>query len=421
MSLACGATVALALTGSGWGSVAAAQPSFTSLGDLPGGTFYSIARGVSSDGSVVVGTSLSSRGTEAFRWTAADGMIGLGDLPGGPPFSFDFYSEAYSVSGDGGTVAGVGRAVPGNEPTRWMAPWQGGGSGPMGLLGFDGGETIGAAFAVSADGATIVGSATPGANAYEAFRWRDGIMTGLGDLDGGIVGSRAFGVSADGSVVVGFGSTDDAAQAFRWTQATGMLAIPDLAGSAEAVAFGVSADGSTAVGYSRPSAAYQAWRWTATTGTVALPPMADGSPPRIAYACSGDGALVVGRADTGFGQEAFLWDSAHGTRRLKDIFLALQLPVDDWILSSCTCISRDGTALAGFGFNPSGQTEAWVARIPGVCRADVNGDGSVNVQDFLVYLQAFAAADSSADLNGDGSVTVQDFLVFLNLYGLGCS
>jgi probable HAF family extracellular repeat protein len=55
------------------------------LGFLPGGT-SSNARGVNADGTVVVGGS-SATGTgpnaEAFRWTQAGGMVGLGFLPGG--------------------------------------------------------------------------------------------------------------------------------------------------------------------------------------------------------------------------------------------------------------------------------------------------------------------------------------------------
>jgi probable HAF family extracellular repeat protein len=52
------------------------------LGDLLGGDFNSAAFAVSGDGRVVVGSSLSTSGEEAFRWE--NGVIsGLGDLPGG--------------------------------------------------------------------------------------------------------------------------------------------------------------------------------------------------------------------------------------------------------------------------------------------------------------------------------------------------
>src|SRR5262245_47092881 len=86
-------------------SVAGAA-SFVRLGDLPGGGLSSFATGVSADGSVVVGSSSSATSgpnpddREAFRWTAATGMVGLGFLPGGT-FSD---SGAFGVSADGSVV-----------------------------------------------------------------------------------------------------------------------------------------------------------------------------------------------------------------------------------------------------------------------------------------------------------------------------
>jgi len=84
---------------------AAEEPWFMGLGDLPGGEFFSMAFGVSADGSTVVGRGKSPSGIEAFRWTADDAMVGLGDLPGG-----DFLSEANAVSADGSVVVGAGRS-----------------------------------------------------------------------------------------------------------------------------------------------------------------------------------------------------------------------------------------------------------------------------------------------------------------------
>jgi hypothetical protein len=54
------------------------------------------------------------------------------------------------------------------------------------------------------------------------------------------------------------------------------------------------------------------------------------------------------------------------------------------------------------------------------CRADINGDGTVNVSDFLAFLQLYAAGDPRADMNGSGSVNVQDFLAYLQLFAAGC-
>ncbi|MBK7404874.1 MAG: choice-of-anchor B family protein [Phycisphaerales bacterium] len=54
------------------------------------------------------------------------------------------------------------------------------------------------------------------------------------------------------------------------------------------------------------------------------------------------------------------------------------------------------------------------------CQADFNGDGSVNTQDVLSFLNAWVAADGSADINGDGSVNTQDVIAYLNLWTAGC-
>lgn len=70
-----GLFIALALTFSALGAHAA---SFLPLGFLPSSE-ESFAKAISADGTTVVGTS----GVEAFRWTAAEGMVGLSDLPGG--------------------------------------------------------------------------------------------------------------------------------------------------------------------------------------------------------------------------------------------------------------------------------------------------------------------------------------------------
>ncbi len=57
--------------------------------------------------------------------------------------------------------------------------------------------------------------------------------------------------------------------------------------------------------------------------------------------------------------------------------------------------------------------------VPG-CEADFNGDGNVNTQDMLAFLNAWAAGDASADINGDGIVNTQDVIAFLNLWVAGC-
>ena len=139
--------------------VAASATSFTLLSDLPGGALDGFAKGVSADGRVSVG----SDGGQAVRWTAEDGMVGLGYLLGGS------YSEASDVSADGRVVVGWSRTGIGTEAVRWTAE-----EGMVSLCDNNGwpvcpdfnpdhyvSEDIPNIFAnaVSADGGTIVGSA----------------------------------------------------------------------------------------------------------------------------------------------------------------------------------------------------------------------------------------------------------------------
>jgi probable HAF family extracellular repeat protein len=224
-----------------------------------------VARGVSADGLVVVGNSSGAQGGEAFRWTQAGGMTALGDLPGR-----GFFSIATGVSADGSVVVGFSDsgATLGSEAFRWTAA-----SGMVGL-GTIPGYFSSQALAVSADGSVVVGfSEGPGTpQGGEAFRWTEANgMVGLGDLPGGLFDSRALAVSADGSVIVGWSRTADLSQptmAFLWDDVHGMRSVhdiltalgDDLTGWQLIEATGVSADGLTVVGYGRnPNGQLEGW------------------------------------------------------------------------------------------------------------------------------------------------------------------
>lgn len=173
-----------------------------SLGYLTNGA-YSAAQGVSADGSVVVGYSMSDPGDQAFRWTPAGGMVGLGDLSGG-----SFFSDAYGVSADGQVVVGQSASLSGSQAFRWTAA-----GGMVGLGYIPGGNNVSIALASSADGSLIVGYSSPGGDV--AFMWDP--SNGMRDfrevlLNTGIDGppdwslQSARGVSADGKTLVGIGT-----------------------------------------------------------------------------------------------------------------------------------------------------------------------------------------------------------------------
>jgi probable HAF family extracellular repeat protein len=300
--------------------------SFRGLGHLPGGIYYSQAYRVSAYGNAVVGYSDSASGIEAFIWTEANGMVGLGTLP-----SYEFGSMAFGVSCDGSFIAGMS-FVNGSltVPCRW--------SGPNNIRRLGQGGEYGYAFGISADGSTVVGT-TNG-----AFRWTEATgMQSLGYLPEKKWDAEAWGVSANGYVIVGtcYGKANRY-EAFRWTEATGMVGLGSLQ-DGNSIAYDVSEDGLVVVGWSDG----QAFIWTEAEGMRGI---GNGE----AWGVSGDGTVVVG-AD-------FIWDANHGMQNPKNVLEnAYGLDLTGWQLGYEVDISADGKTLAGTGTDPNGNTQAWVA------------------------------------------------------------
>jgi probable HAF family extracellular repeat protein len=235
-----------------WSSQAGIQP----LGhfSVPGFNF-SYGLGVSFDGLIAVGDSRSTSGNEAFRWTAAEGLHGLGDLPGG---AFESYADA--ISGDGKVIVGESKSAAALEPFRWTAE-----DGMQGLGFLPGLITESHANSVSYDGSVIVGSDGAG-----AWRWTKQTGTkSLGvELESNGIYQRPISVSGDGWTVVGSESLGGP-RAFLWDPVGGMQNLQLLLQSEYGVilpgwtltyANGVSFDGSIIVGEGiNPAGRPEAW------------------------------------------------------------------------------------------------------------------------------------------------------------------
>ena len=358
----------------------AGAATFNGLGDLPGGIFLSGGITISNDASAVAvaGTSLSADGPtgEAFRWTEATGIVGLGDLPGG-----NFFSAAFGISADGSIVVGASisaasaSAQPPQSQTeafRWTAE-----TGIVGLGDLEGGEFSSFGFKISGDGSVIVGD-SDSTLGRQAFRWTaETEMQALGDLEGGEFSSVASSVSADGAVIVGSGTQDLGTEAFRWTEQTGLVGLGDLqGGNFFSRASDVSSDGLVVVGRSASTNSSlegfpitdqrgtEAFRWTVETGMVGLGDLPGGNFFSRAFAVSGDGSIVIGLSESELGQEAFIWDNINGMRSLTDVLTnEFSLDLSDWTNLVARDISDDGLSITGFGVNPDGRTEAWVVSL----------------------------------------------------------
>jgi hypothetical protein len=54
------------------------------------------------------------------------------------------------------------------------------------------------------------------------------------------------------------------------------------------------------------------------------------------------------------------------------------------------------------------------------CYADFNGDGTLDLFDFLGFTNAFNAQDPEANCDGQGGFDLFDFLCFTNEFNAGC-
>jgi probable HAF family extracellular repeat protein len=203
-------------------------------------------------------------------------------------------------------------------------------------------------------------------------------MVGLGRLSGGRT-SDARGVSADGSVVVGYSDDDilpgQNGQAFRWTAETGMVGLGRLVPNTSSGASAASADGSVIVGTNgllsgtpaRPHT--EAFRWTQATGMVGLGDLPGADIYSIAHDVSADGSVIVGvgealREGISPSRRAFYWTADSGMLDLQDTLVSLGVSnLDGWTLREALGVSADGLTIVGWGLHNNTE-EAWVVTIP---------------------------------------------------------
>lgn len=332
---------------------AQAAITFTPLGDLPGGITNSAAYGVSADGSVVVGSSVSATGVTAFAWTQGGGMAALPMLAGGTG------ATAYAVSANGEVAVGVSDSASGQQACVWS-------NGQVSGLGdLAGGAFESLARDVSDDGLVIVGYGTS-ASGREAFRWSGGTMTDLGDLAGGSFQSEANAVTPDGTRVTGYGTAANQ-HSFTWNPVDGLQDH-----YAAALAYAISSDGSQLAGHINATFVipdiitinyHRATRWNGGTATV-IGPESSGSPvDSTFYGLTPDGALAVGSFRNASGPYfAVSHDAFNGVRNLKTVLTDNGIDMTGWELTAATAVSADGSVVVGYGTNPNGQQEAWVIK-----------------------------------------------------------
>lgn len=344
--------------------VVSAQPTFTGLGFLPGLT-SSRAYGVSADGRYVVGESTTGGSVDfhAFRWSQAGGMESLGVAPGGT------VSQAFAVNADGSVVAATSPAPypPGSfglaRAARWTAA-----TGMVSLGNYQvpaGTYVTQGVTAMSSSGDTIVGAATYSGTQY-GFMWTNGTFRTLGIYGSGSY-AVARGVSGNGLRAVGDSSTSSGLRAVRWdvTTPTGGISpvsLGILPGGIYSSATAISLDGQTIVGHANTYGVVVPFRWTQAGGMVSLG-LPLGATEARASAVNADGSVVVGYTGNFSTTRAFMWTPAGGAVDLNTYLPTLGLDLTGWTLNEATGVSSDGRVIVGKGLF-AGVNQAWVATIP---------------------------------------------------------
>ena len=312
----------------------------TAINNGIGGT-YASAKGVSDDGTRVVGSADSLSGYEyAFYWFGGS-MTSIGTFP--PANLGNSYGTG--ISGDGGTVIGAAYSST-TESDRGFKWTLVNGIGDVGAPG----TSISTASGISRNGTTIVGDHLSALGYRRAYRSHLGSSQDLGTLVGNDTSSSdALGVSGDGLTIVGtsaYTGGGNNAHAFRWRDGI-MYDLGTLGNSnSQSVALGTSDDGLTVVGFSallNPTLSH-AFLWKDGRMTD----LGSRSGNSRANAISRDGQLVVGSDATG----VFMWDLGHGTRDIRTVLVGLGVDMTRLGLTSADGIGFDGTNyfIAGSGF-----------------------------------------------------------------------
>jgi uncharacterized membrane protein len=98
---------------------------------------------------------------------------------------------------------------------------------------------------------------------------------------------------------------------------------------------------------------------------VGLGDLPGGSFSSFAFDVSSNGSVIVGRGSNAIDEDdAFVWSENDGMQRVFDVLVDNGATgLTGWKLREATGISTNGRWIVGWGFNPEGQYEAFLADV----------------------------------------------------------
>ena len=128
--------------------------------------------------------------------------------------------------------------------------------------------------------------------------------------------------------------------------------------------------------------------------------------PAIVYDASAAGTVIVGGDPNATTSAAWMWSAGIGAQDLQSLLAGVGAA--NWTLQAATAISDDGCTIAGFGLNPQGDTEGWVASFKGC------GDLRSRKQVLIpanASMRRFGVMTYRIEIASTGVGTVIDFVV----------
>ena len=327
--------------------------------DVPAGTTQSIGTSINAGG-VVVGRVSYTGGTVGAIWAPDNSIALLPNAPGNWSYSTP------SGINDAGVVCGTATlAQSGTDPQRaWRWTEAGGYNFLDSLGGID-------SFVRDINGSgQCAGYSTLASGAVRAVRWEiGGAATNLGLLAGS---SQTFAAAINDSGAV-VGTTNSNGDAWVYTDATGIVRLPDFGTGLKAAAYDINNAG-----------------W------------------------------ILGWADVApFKTVPVVWDPQRNLHNIADLVDPNRFYFSGDFIRPIAISETNEIVVFGYDFTAGGDPRVLVFRVgfPSACAADINADGTRDGLDLAALLAAWGSGDASADLDGNGTVNASDLTVLLAAWG----
>ena len=403
------ATISFVLSAMTSAEDANAQVTMTDLGLLPGGTF-SAGLAINNEPMIVGLANDSNFALQRPLWDANTGAI-VGFADNMNPASTAIPEHL----NDGGGMAGT--EVYGDNKYQGVY-WNSAGRA-FELPGMAGVDPFYGGLHTKAHGINmlgqLVGMGKEGAPNYyaHAVLWqnKDTPALDLGFLEGASLNySEAYGLN-DLTHVVGVSAVALGNRGFLWRNGQ-MIDLGALSGQAVSEAYAIN---NTGLIVGKSNFYPVTWQYDVadpdSTPTISQLPIPSGFFSATPTAVNDAGDVVGYAGSPNIDAHAILW------RNGEAIDLGVWPGGHHSIASGINTLGQivgNGTIAGDY------LDHALLWTVDGECPADFNGDGAVNTQDVLAFLNAWTSHDPRADFNGDGAINTQDVLAFLNAWNTIC-